>query len=97
MPSHAPTVLQGLHQTPKSTAAAATASNLGALQSLAEPEAAGAAAQAQAFAASSDAVHFTGGGVINVDGGAIASSLVLLVLLLALSLNRILGLERLLG
>ena len=41
--------------------------------------------------------HFSGGGVINVDGGAITASLLCLALVLALALNRILGLERWLG
>ena len=64
------------------------------LQSLAEPDA---AAQALASAAPPELPSFSGAGVINVDGAAIASSLTVLLLLLALSFNRILGLERLLG
>lgn len=65
------------------------------LQSLAEPDAA-----AQALAsAPPELASFSGsgGGVINVDGPAIASSLIVLLMLLALSANRILGLEQMLG
>lgn len=66
------------------------------LAPLAEPEAAPPPAQWQALV-EQPAVRFSGGGPINVDGPAIASSLLVLLLLLALSFNRILGLERLLG
>lgn len=68
--------------------------NLGALQSLAEPEGTFSSATAAVI---EQPVTFSGGGVINIDGTAIASSLIVLLLLLALSTNRILGLERMLG
>ncbi|KAL4439998.1 hypothetical protein ABPG75_002999 [Micractinium tetrahymenae] len=71
------------------------ASNLGVLQPLAAPDPQQAALFLQQQQAA--AADFSGGGVINVDGPAIASSLLVLLLLLALSFNRILGLERLLG
>lgn len=75
-------------------AAAAGSSNLGQLQSLAAPDPA--ASDAALF--HTDAARFAAdAGVINVDGPAIAASLLVLLLLLALSFNRILGLERLLG
>lgn len=78
-----------------SAASSPAASNLGVLQPLAAPDPQQAALflqQQQAVAA-----EFSGGGVINVDGPAIAASLLVLLMLLALSFNRILGLERLLG
>ncbi len=72
------------------------ASNLGVLAPLAAPDPHQAALflQQQQQAAPAD---FSGGGSINVDGPAIAASLLVLLMLLALSFNRILGLERLLG
>ena len=72
---------------------AAQGSNLGMLAPLAEPET---ALDRSAFVGQPP-VRFSGGGVINVDGGAIAASALVLAMLLALSLNRILGLERVLG
>ncbi len=76
-----------------SAAAGSGSSNLGVLAPLAAPE------PAAEFVPlpPEQLVQFSGGGVINVDGGAIAASLLCLALVLALSLNRILGLERLLG
>ncbi|KAI7835840.1 hypothetical protein COHA_010273 [Chlorella ohadii] len=79
---------------PSAAAAAGSgSSNLGVLAPLAAPE------PAAEFVPlpPEQLVQFSGGGVINVDGGAIAASLLCLALVLALSLNRILGLERLLG
>lgn len=80
--------------TPGAAACSAT-SNLGVLQPLAAPDPQQAALLLQQQQQA--AVEFSGGGVINVDGPAIAASLLVLLLLLALSFNRILGLERLLG
>ena len=77
---------------PQAAAAAAGSSNLGVLAPLAAPEPAEFVPLPP-----EQLVQFSGGGVINVDGGAIAASLLCLALVLALSLNRILGLERLLG
>ncbi|KAL4420268.1 hypothetical protein ABPG77_005608 [Micractinium sp. CCAP 211/92] len=92
------------HTAAYSTSAAASAaaasgpaaSNLGVLAPLAAPDPQQAAlfVQQQQQAAPAD---FSGGGIINVDGPAIAASLLVLLMLLALSFNRILGLERLLG
>ncbi|PRW33334.1 dual specificity phosphatase [Chlorella sorokiniana] len=76
----------------QATAAAGGSSNLGVLAPLAAPEPAEFVPLPP-----EQLVQFSGGGVINVDGGAIAASLLCLALVLALSLNRILGLERLWG
>lgn len=77
-------------------AVCAASSNLGQLERLAAPDEASASAAAY-WAATERPASFSGGGVINIDGGAVFASLLVLVLLLALSTNRILGLERFLG
>ncbi|KAI3425809.1 hypothetical protein D9Q98_007784 [Chlorella vulgaris] len=69
---------------------AASQSNLGQLLPLAEPDAA---------SSSTPLVieQFSGTIPTTIDGPAVASSLIVLFLLLALSFNRIFGLERLVG